>query len=360
MLHQVFKPTDMQQLHITIPEPCQENWQIMTPTEQGRFCNACAKEVIDFSMMTDAEVLGFFFNVKNEKVCGRAIPSQLERTIAMPKEPVKRKFWYWNYITMVFLLFGKTSKVAAQTKDKVIAIPANPQHCPVKMGKMILPTKSIAAIQKNILIRGNIMDNKGEAIPFASVKIKNTNQGVSADTFGNFSLKIHQGNIIEISALGYITKEIVADATDNELNIILLAEVKLLNEVIITSFTDYTTKGLVRYTTGTMSVSRKTTIADTIRTFFNKPANLVAKIYPNPVPVGNTIKLSAKLKAEGQYFIEITDAAGKMVLQQKINAASKQLDQIVQTDPRWSKGMYFLKLTNNKNEKVFADSFIVQ
>ena len=54
------------------------------------------------------------------------------------------------------------------------------------------------------------------------------------------------------------------------------------------------------------------------------------------------------------------DATGKMVLQQQISVASKPLDQTIQTDPRWSKGMYFIKLSNSKNEKVFADSFIVQ
>ena len=360
MLHRPVKPTDMQPFHFSIPEPCHESWQDMTPTDQGRFCNACAKEVIDFSMMTDVELLGYFSNLKNENVCGRAISSQLERTIAMPKEPVKRKFWYWNYIAMVFLFFGKSNKSAAQTKGEVVTAQIHPQHCPVKMGKMIVPAKSNADIQKNILLTGSIKDNKGDAIPFASVKIKNTNQGLSADTFGNFSLKILQGNIVEISALGFITKEIVADAADNELNINLLTAVKLLNQVVITSFTDYTTKGLVRYTTGTMSVSRKTTIADTIKNFFNKPVNLVTKIYPNPVLVGNNITISAKLKEQGQYFIEITDAAGKMVLQQSVIAASRQLDQTVQTDPRWSKGMYFIKLTNNKKEKVFADSFIVQ
>ena len=36
----------MQKLQLSIPEPCHENWQQMTPTEQGRYCNACAKEVV--------------------------------------------------------------------------------------------------------------------------------------------------------------------------------------------------------------------------------------------------------------------------------------------------------------------------
>ncbi|HNK29664.1 MAG TPA: hypothetical protein PKG65_12100, partial [Ferruginibacter sp.] len=87
----------MQKLQLSIPEPCHENWQEMTPTQQGRFCKACAKEVIDFSMMTDTEVLNYFAGLREEKVCGRALPSQLNRAITYPKEPKKRLFWYWNY-----------------------------------------------------------------------------------------------------------------------------------------------------------------------------------------------------------------------------------------------------------------------
>ena len=50
----------MQQLQLSIPEPCHQTWREMTPTQQGRFCNSCAKEVIDFSTMTDTEVLNYF------------------------------------------------------------------------------------------------------------------------------------------------------------------------------------------------------------------------------------------------------------------------------------------------------------
>ena len=113
----------MQQLQLSIPEPCHQNWQDMTPTQQGRFCNACAKEVIDFSTMSDSEVLNYFSSLKNEKVCGRAYPDQLDRAITKPKEIKKAKFWYWNYAAMFFLFFSKMS-IKAQAQGQVIAVPA--------------------------------------------------------------------------------------------------------------------------------------------------------------------------------------------------------------------------------------------
>ena len=44
-------------LTLTIPEPCHESWATMTPAAQGRHCAACAKTVVDFSRMTDAQVV---------------------------------------------------------------------------------------------------------------------------------------------------------------------------------------------------------------------------------------------------------------------------------------------------------------
>ncbi len=34
---------------LSAPHPCHEQWGEFTPTEKGRFCGACQKEVIDFT-----------------------------------------------------------------------------------------------------------------------------------------------------------------------------------------------------------------------------------------------------------------------------------------------------------------------
>ena len=45
---------------VYIPNPCHENWNNMVAAEKGKFCNACAKQVIDFSMMSDTQILNYF------------------------------------------------------------------------------------------------------------------------------------------------------------------------------------------------------------------------------------------------------------------------------------------------------------
>jgi hypothetical protein len=63
---------------ISIPTPCHEDWQAMTPNEQGRHCTSCAKTVVDFTVMSDDEVKYFFLNKKEERVCGRFNNVQLQ------------------------------------------------------------------------------------------------------------------------------------------------------------------------------------------------------------------------------------------------------------------------------------------
>lgn len=52
----------------------------MTPKEQGRFCASCSKVVVDFSVMTDRQVLDYFSNYTGS-TCGRFANDQLNRVI---------------------------------------------------------------------------------------------------------------------------------------------------------------------------------------------------------------------------------------------------------------------------------------
>src|SRR5882757_853751 len=146
----------MKTLQLAIPEPCHENWQNMTPTDQGRFCNACAKPVVDFSMMSDYEVLNYFSTVSDEKVCGRALPNQLDREMTMPREPKKRRFWYWNYIAMFFMVFSKSNQIKAQGTVKAVTVPVNKPTCNVTMGTMVAPK-----LNADRMVTGKVINSDG-------------------------------------------------------------------------------------------------------------------------------------------------------------------------------------------------------
>jgi TonB-dependent SusC/RagA subfamily outer membrane receptor len=222
----------MQQIQLNIPEPCHEDWQNMTPTEQGRFCNACAKQVVDFSMMTDTQVLNYFLNKKEEKVCGRADPDQLDRIISKPKEPKKRLFWYWNYITMLFLFFSKTNTAKAQGGVKVDTV----SRFNTNAFQPTLLQCGVKGISLNwySVIKGIVRDEDGLSVPFAAVIIKGEKMGISADDKGAYSIKVNiSKQALQVSAVGFDTKEIKLNGL-NSYDVTLTRSAKFLKgEVVI-------------------------------------------------------------------------------------------------------------------------------
>jgi hypothetical protein len=73
----------MKKYSVHLHTPCNEDWNQMTSKEQGRHCNHCNKTVVDFSAMSDAEMINYLLNHQN--VCGRVKPQQINRTIQLGK-----------------------------------------------------------------------------------------------------------------------------------------------------------------------------------------------------------------------------------------------------------------------------------
>jgi len=75
-------------LQLSIPTPCHEKWDNMTPVQQGKFCGSCQKSVVDFSNMSDRQVAEFFKKPSAGSVCGRFMQDQLDRSIEIPKKRI--------------------------------------------------------------------------------------------------------------------------------------------------------------------------------------------------------------------------------------------------------------------------------
>jgi hypothetical protein len=95
-------------LKITIPKPCHEDWEAMTPNQQGRHCTACAKTVTDFTVLSDEEVKQFFLHQKEERVCGRFKQEQLHRIIiTLPTNILQITMPRWKqFLTACLLAFS--------------------------------------------------------------------------------------------------------------------------------------------------------------------------------------------------------------------------------------------------------------
>jgi len=101
-------------IHISIAKPCHEQWDGMTATERGAFCQSCQTEVIDFSTMTDREVVEYLS--KNKTGCGRFRNDQLNTKLSIPS--VENGMFKWRALLLGILSFFSLKNVIAQTTSK--------------------------------------------------------------------------------------------------------------------------------------------------------------------------------------------------------------------------------------------------
>ena len=78
---------------ISIPKPCNENWNSMSPNKNGRFCNSCDKTVIDFTKMNNPEISKYFSeNSNNERICGHFKFNQIETEESIKYNNLRNRF----------------------------------------------------------------------------------------------------------------------------------------------------------------------------------------------------------------------------------------------------------------------------
>ena len=104
-------------LKISIPAPCHEDWNKMTPDETGRHCNSCAKSVVDFTTMSDHDVQNFFLNKKEAQACGRFKKSQLQQIlIELPENIFRIQMPTWKKFLAACLIVFSTTLFSCETK----------------------------------------------------------------------------------------------------------------------------------------------------------------------------------------------------------------------------------------------------
>jgi hypothetical protein len=357
-------------IQLSVSEPCHENWDKMNPVNQGRFCGSCQKQVVDFSLMSDRELLHFFQKPSTGSVCGRFMNDQLDRKLELPK----KKFPWYSYALQILvpaLFVTKLSaqrtmgKPAARPVQDTIRIPADPR--PLMMGMVIrVPDKKpkVDSAIKNIfmiqegLIKGKVTDQKGQPVPYASIDPGN-GKARAADENGDFLLDatfLKNGQSVRISSVNFETKTIFIDKEKcfrDGLQVQLEGQADLPEAILVT----YYHVKRCDITMGSVSTLKSTTEELDIIQAPEKKSGL--QVYPNPVVSGSSLHLSFNQLREGYYQLTIFTYSGQLIQQKNlwIDSAAKVLSLEL---PVMTQGNYLLVMTNKETGEKLTAKFVVQ
>ncbi|AMM51018.1 hypothetical protein TH61_07220 [Rufibacter sp. DG15C] len=223
-------------LTVTVPEPCHEDWNAMTRQDEGRFCHNCQKTVVDFTSMTDAEVVRWLTKQEGN-TCGRFTEKQLARELVATKASAQS--WTWRAVALGLSAWLSTKTAEAQTKNNT---PTTHESLFTTLGVQPQDKNTLPTQDSIITIKGQVLDAQTkEEIPGVYIQLKGSTIAVPSDAKGKFVMNIpnsdrlNQG-VVVFSFIGYKTQErSLADLMKQEMAIISIGvdENVLSGEVII-------------------------------------------------------------------------------------------------------------------------------
>lgn len=96
--------------------------------------------------------------------------------------------------------------------------------------------KELNKQQDNTLtVKGTITDERGESIIGANVMEKGTTNGCISDVDGNYTLNVNGNSVLQISYIGYITREIRVN-NQKVVNVRLIEDTQNLEEVVVVGY----------------------------------------------------------------------------------------------------------------------------
>ena len=296
----------MKKFELSIPKPCHENWDAMTPNQQGRFCGACQKTVIDFSNMSDREVAQFFKRPVGN-LCGRLHPDQVDRTFEMP---TKRIPWlkYFFTISLPAFLFSLRATAQREMVGKIAMVKENQW------------IDTVAAPQKkdiSLALRGKVAIRKPARLKIVAIS-------TDSSMFSNPPACVPP-KIISIKEKREVQEQLAG----------LLGGVMFVRPV--------STKKKI---TNEMPAKK---VETTIVNF---------SVYPNPVSAGSSITIQPKGIDDGSYQFAVINSTGEVMQRGDLKIENKNRYASINLN-LLSAGPYFLRLMNSKTEKSYTEIIIV-
>jgi len=207
---------------LKIDKPCNENWNEMTPVEQGRHCRVCAKKVVDFSENSHDEIITFLSAAEGQ-TCGRFKENQI--AVYGHKKSSKNIPIYKSIAASFLAIIGfGTSTSVAQEREIYL-----------KGDVAIQPNEEVVKNQFGVTIKGTVLShnkpvNKAKISLFTNGKLI---LSVLSNDRGEYTLVIDKETLInnrftvKVFASGLSTKTIEdLKATKEEITLNIAMEVE--------------------------------------------------------------------------------------------------------------------------------------
>jgi hypothetical protein len=168
---------------ISIPEPCHEDWSKMTPTEKGRHCKACSKEVIDFTHFSNEALHKRI--TQGESLCGRFLPHQLDTPLTIERKKNSISFSkIAATLALPLSVISTNISNAQESKSKTEqTINTSKTYTSLGIGMQHRPLKPLTST-----LSGTVTDESGLPLPGVNIIVKGTTRGTQTDFDGNYSI----------------------------------------------------------------------------------------------------------------------------------------------------------------------------
>ena len=310
---------------IRIPSPCQEDWDAMRPEEKGRHCASCQKTVVDFTGMSDGEIIRHLARA-GQGVCGRLAPDQLDRDLSLLPPPHMNGVRGWPWVLAGALLAGEPSgpKQAVMGDVGPSWFSGTPVECHVGG---VLPVVDVPDTM--------------------SVGVRE-NQPLPVRTLGEMAL-------VPPRLMG----DTVMVCSDTAKPVELAGKQLTVKDSILEGVVD---GGITIVSVRDSPIQR---MVDTVRQWVADTLTAVRllpeqglSIYPNPVRRGNVISLSWKAEP-GAYQVGLFNISGGLVQEHEIVVSAKGQVNLLEIPAGLSAGVYVMRAVG-VGGKVMTRELVIQ
>jgi len=332
--------------------PCHEQWGDMQPNTEGRFCGSCQKTVVDFTGMSDRELLVWFAHGRSN-VCGRMTEDQLNRDL-VPAGPPKKRGWavWWQFLLAGLLVSSEASSQTRPSKPPVSQSYDNTAHRQIVMGvTALLPPDQHIRIVDSVTqkpLRG------------ASVQVDEDLKYFIADSAGMVVIphqRMVRASTLKITSVGYAHAVIpVEDWMGADKVVQLVAQPVELQPATVVSYGVTSLGGTLG---GMVAVRRvKRTLAEAIKdTLLCRKSPLT--IYPNPVTRGASVTLSLRMDMPGSYMAQLYGGGGMVVESMRLEGVDGSRTELMDIPGTLAAGIYFVWVFHLETGKMYTERVVV-